>query len=67
MLALKMGENLSQQLNKASPLDLLLHVHKEMTDNLDLITCANNFVSGSDHHQQVFGKFSDQAITYRDK
>ena len=35
---------------------VLLHVHKEMTDTLDLIACANDFISGNDHHQQVFGK-----------
>ena len=36
---------------------MLLHVHKEMTDTLDLIACANDFISGNDHRRQVFGKF----------
>ena len=28
---------------------LVLHIHKEMTDNLDLTACLNDFVSGSEH------------------
>ena len=36
---------------------MLLHVHKDLTDGLDLLSCANDFVSGSDHRQQIFGKF----------
>ena len=28
---------------------LMLHVHKEYTDKLDLITVANDFVSCSEH------------------
>ena len=36
---------------------MLLHVHKDLTDGLDLLSCANDFVSGSDHRQHIFGKF----------
>ena len=39
---------------------MLLHVHKEITDNLDLVDCANDFVSANEHRQQVFGKFSSE-------
>ena len=37
---------------------MLLHVHKEMTDQLDLVACANEFVAGSEHRLGVFGKFT---------
>ena len=37
---------------------VLLHVHKDITDNLDMIDCANDFVSANEHRQQVFGNFS---------
>ena len=36
---------------------LVLHVHKECTDSLDLKEVANDFVSGSDHRIRVFGTF----------
>ena len=37
---------------------LLLHVHKEITDSLDLKEVVNNFVN-SEHRLQIFGKFSE--------
>ena len=37
---------------------LLLHVHKEITDSLDLKEVINNFVN-SEHRLQIFGKFSE--------
>ena len=37
---------------------LLLHVHKEITDSLNLKEVVNNFVNNG-HRLQVFGKFSD--------
>ena len=37
---------------------MILHVHKEMTDPLDLIHRANDFVGSSKHRLGVFGKFS---------
>ena len=36
---------------------MLMHVHKEMTNALDLISCANDFISSNENGQQVFGKF----------
>ena len=36
---------------------LMLHVHKEYTNELDLIAVANNFVSLSEHRLSTFGKF----------
>ena len=37
---------------------LLLHVHKEITDSLNLKEVVNNFVN-SEHRLRVFGKFHD--------
>ena len=28
---------------------MILHVHKEMTDSLNLVDCANDFVGNSEH------------------
>lgn len=36
---------------------LMLHVHKEYTDELDFIAVANEFVSHSEHRLSTFGKF----------
>ena len=36
---------------------MLLHIHKEETDKLDLISIANEFVSRIDSRQSIFGKF----------
>ena len=33
---------------------MLLHAHKELTDKLDLVACANDFVSANEHRLQVF-------------
>ena len=35
---------------------MILHVHKEMTDSLNLVDHANDFVGSSEHHLSVFGK-----------
>ena len=35
---------------------LVLHVHKDKTDNLNLVDCLNEFVSLNDHRFSVFGK-----------
>ena len=37
---------------------LMLHVHKDLTDSLDLLKVANNFVSDSEHRPRIFGKFT---------
>lgn len=36
---------------------LVLHVHKDRADQLNLKTCLNEFVSGSDHRIHLFGSF----------
>ena len=36
---------------------MVLHVHKERTANLNLISVANDFISGSEHRLTLFGSF----------
>ena len=36
---------------------MILHVHKELTDKLDLISVANEFVQNSENRQRTFGTF----------
>lgn len=36
---------------------MLLYVHCEMTDSLDLIQVTNDFVSGAEHRHNIFGTF----------
>nr|XP_014339917.1 PREDICTED: uncharacterized protein LOC106702279 [Latimeria chalumnae] len=36
---------------------MLLHIHKNITDSLNLLEVANEFVEGSEHRRSVFGKF----------
>ena len=35
---------------------MILHVHKAITDGLDIIQIANNFVTRNEHREHVFGK-----------
>ena len=37
---------------------LVLHVHKDYTDSLDMLQVANSFVSDSEHRLRIFGKFN---------
>ena len=37
---------------------LILHVHKQIADDLDIAACLNDFVSDSEHRMSVFGKFT---------
>ncbi len=37
---------------------MILHVHKDITDNLNMISVANEFVSDSEHRMQIFGTFT---------
>ena len=39
---------------------MLLHVHKVLTDSIDVVGVANEFVGESEHRLQVFGKFKSQ-------
>ena len=36
---------------------MVLHVHKERADNLDLIEIAREFVRGSENRLSIFGSF----------
>ena len=36
---------------------MVLHVYKDLTDKLNLIDTANEFVKGSEHRETVFGTF----------
>ena len=36
---------------------MVLHVHKERTDNLDLIEIAREFVRGFENRLSIFGSF----------
>ena len=36
---------------------VILTVHKELTDMLDLSACAKEFVCGNEHRLSVFGRF----------
>ena len=36
---------------------MILHVHKDKTDELSANKIGNEFVSNSDHRQSIFGKF----------
>ena len=37
---------------------MILHVHKELTDKIDLNSVANKFVSKSERRLHVFGNFN---------
>ena len=37
---------------------MILHVHKECTEKLDLMKVASDFVQNNDHRYNLFGKFS---------
>ena len=36
---------------------MLLHIHKDITDDLDLKDVATEFISRSEHRLSIFGKF----------
>ena len=36
---------------------ITLHIHKDLTDNLDLLEVGNEFVSAFEHRQNTLGKF----------
>ena len=36
---------------------MVLHVHRDLTDNLSLVEVANDFVSKSEHRRTQFGRF----------
>ena len=36
---------------------MILHIHKEQTDSLDLTQCMKDFTLGNDHRTDLFGRF----------
>ena len=44
---------------------LILYVHRENTDKIDLIETANAFNESSEHRQVLFDKFSDQGLVLK--
>ena len=36
---------------------LLLHIHKDLTDRIDLVAIAQEFIGRSDDHEKYFGHF----------
>ena len=36
---------------------MMMHIHKERTDQLDLKSVLNDFISGSDHRSSIFAKY----------
>ena len=44
---------------------MLMHIHKERTDKIDLIKVANEFVEWKDNRRQIFGTFSPTDISRR--
>ena len=42
---------------------MLLHVHKDRTNGLDLVDVVNDFIFGSEHRKNLFGgKFSSSDL-----
>ena len=39
---------------------MLLHIHKEQLDNIDMIVVANEFIGRLDNRKQIFGKVSQR-------
>lgn len=46
---------------------MILHVHKEKTDGMNLIEVANKFVDWKDNRSQIFGKFTKYDSTPKSK
>lgn len=41
---------------------MLLHVHKERTDKIDLKSVVNQFIDESEHHLSIFAKSNTNYI-----
>ena len=37
---------------------LILHAHKDRTDDLDIPSCLNEFIRGNEHRMSIFGEFT---------
>ena len=46
---------------------MLMHIHKERTDKIDLIKVANEFVEWKDNRRQIFGTFSPTDISRQEQ
>ena len=46
---------------------MILHIHKEKTDAMDLVEVANKFVEWKDNRNQIFGKFTKYDIAPKSK
>ena len=44
---------------------MLMHIHKERTDKIDLIKVANEFIERKDNRRQIFKTFSPSDISRR--
>ena len=42
---------------------MIMHVHKDHTDQLSLVDTANEFVRGHDHREHLFGKFTTSDLS----
>ena len=42
---------------------MIMHVHKDHTDQLSLVDTANEFVRGHDHREHLFGKFTNSDLS----
>ena len=38
---------------------MVLHIHKERTDKIDIVSVANEFVAQREHRSRIFGKFKE--------
>ena len=38
---------------------MTLHIHRDLTDKIDLIATANEFIHEHDHRELLFGKFKN--------
>lgn len=38
---------------------MVLHIHKDLTDELDIVTLANEFVALHEHRSSIFGTFTE--------
>ena len=38
---------------------MVLHIHKERTDKIDIVSVANEFVAQREHRSSIFGKFTE--------
>lgn len=36
---------------------MIMHIHKERTDNMDLKLVLNNFIAESEHRSSIFAKY----------